>query len=121
MVPACASNSAPSVEAGREKTPMVRRPRLPVLVAATAGVLALVLPTGGPANAQTGGKCLAGKLRAIGKKERGLLNCEAKVAATGANSGRLGNALRIWLSQPSPASSPFGSVPATRPAPSSLS
>src|SRR2546425_11424538 len=78
MVPACASNSAPSVEAGREKTTMVRRPRLPVLVAATAGVLALVLPTGGPANAQTGGKCLAGKLRAIGKKERGLLNCEAK-------------------------------------------
>ncbi len=65
---------------------MVRRPRFPVLVAATAGVLALVLPTGRPANAQTGGKCLAGKLRAIGKKERGLLNCEAKVAATGDNS-----------------------------------
>ena len=61
---------------------MVRRRRFPVLVAITVGALASALSTGSPAHAQAG-KCLAGKLGAIGKKERRLLKCDAKVAATG--------------------------------------
>src|SRR5207249_3290232 len=80
---ACRSNDTGSVEAVREQSTMVRKRRFPVLVAITVSALAVALSIGSPANAQTGSKCLAGKLKAIGKKERCLLKCDARVAATG--------------------------------------
>src|SRR2546427_134500 len=62
---------------------MVRKRRFPVLVAITVSALAVALSIGSPANAQTGSKCLAGKLGAIGKKERRLLKCDAQAALHG--------------------------------------
>ena len=59
---------------------MARRFPVPVVAIAFA-VLGLVFCE--PVHAQTGAACLAGKLRAVGKKEAGLLTCEAKVAARG--------------------------------------
>ena len=58
---------------------MLRKLRFPALVGMTAGVLALVLCTGVPASAR-GNSCLGAKLKAIGKKESGLLGCSAKGA-----------------------------------------
>src|SRR5881409_3014531 len=74
---------------------MVRKRRFPMLVAITVGALAFALSTGGPANAQTGSRCLAGKLGAIGKKERRLLKCDARVAATGDDTTLLACRMKV--------------------------
>ena len=64
---------------------MLRMLRFPALVGMTAGVLALVLCAGVPASARGNG-CLGAKLKAIGKKESGLLGCSAKGATLGASA-----------------------------------
>src|SRR5713101_5837849 len=64
---------------------MLRKLRFPALVGMTAGVLALVLCTGVPASARGNG-CLGAKLKAIGKRESGLLGCSAKGATLGASA-----------------------------------
>src|SRR5438552_482919 len=92
---ACRSNDTRSAEAVREQSTMVPRRRFPVLVAITVSALAFALPIGSPANAQTGNKCLAGKLGAIGKKERRLLKCDARVAATGDDTTLLACRMKV--------------------------
>src|SRR5437867_11440673 len=62
---------------------MLRMLRFPALVAMTAG--AVVLCAAVPASAR-GNSCLAAKLKAIGKKESGLLGCSAKGATVGASA-----------------------------------
>jgi len=52
------------------------------LFCALLGILTCTTLIAGPARAQ-GSKCLAGKLKAIAKKEKALLRCHAKAAATG--------------------------------------
>ncbi len=48
------------------------------------GTLVLLALGAGSARAD---RCTGAKLKAIGKKESGLLGCQAKVAATGDSSG----------------------------------
>jgi cell division septation protein DedD len=57
----------------------MRRTRIPA-AAGAIGALVVVILGAGTASAD---KCTAAKLRAIGKKERGLLACQAKVALRG--------------------------------------
>src|SRR5438128_2605188 len=67
---------------------MLRKLRFPALVGMTAGVLALVLCTGVPASAR-GNSCLGAKLKAVGKKESGLLGCSGDASGSEENIASL--------------------------------
>ncbi len=53
------------------------------IMAAVVGALVLFGVAAAPARAD---KCIGAKLKAVGKKESGLLSCQSKIAATGSSS-----------------------------------
>ncbi len=59
-------------------------PSLRSLTGVVLGALVLLAVGAAPAHAD---KCTGAKLKAVGKKDSGLLGCQAKVAATGDSSG----------------------------------